>query len=225
MTQAVLEQPDALGAAGGRPPPHGRPGRTGRARRGATPRRGPSPGHRPTSNSLTAPERPRPPTASPPSWWPCPGRPRPAPSRRGPRARRRWARRGVLGEQQTPPSLPVDQDRRVIVLVLAAGCWPATQVLASGSCRISTTSCRARRRSGRLVSTVPALSDNLRIGEASEDNPGRAEATVPGQGRVGPSGGVRGHHRTVPDDTADGAFEVLCWHSYFALIWGERARS
>jgi hypothetical protein len=132
---------------------------------------------------------------------------------------------GVLGEQQTPPSPPVDQDRRVIVLVLAAGCWPATQALASGSCRISTTSCRARRRSGRLDSTVPALSDNLRIGEASEDSPGRAEATVPGQGRVGPSGGVRGHHRTVPDDTADGAFEVLCWHSYFALIWGERARS
>ena len=95
---------------------------------------------------------------------------------------------GVLGEQQTPPSPPVDQDRRVvIVLVLAAGCWPATQALASGSCRISTSS-RARRRSGRLVSTVPALSDNLRIGEASEDNPGRAEATVPGHGRVGPSG-------------------------------------
>jgi hypothetical protein len=225
MTQAVLEQPDALGAAGGRPPPHGRPGRTGRARRGAAPRRGPSPGHRPTSNSFTAPERPRPPTAS---------------RRHGGRAQVARGQRpveevlalgdaghaaGVLGEQQTPPSPPVDQNRRVIVLVLAAGCWPATQALASGSCRISTTSCRALRRSGRLVSTVPALSDNLRIGEASEDSPARAEATVPGQGRAGPSGGVRGHHRTVPGDTADGAFEVLCWHRYFAMIWGERARS
>jgi len=40
MTQAVLEQPDALGPPpGGRPPLHGRPRGTGRDRRGTPPRR------------------------------------------------------------------------------------------------------------------------------------------------------------------------------------------
>jgi hypothetical protein len=199
ITQAVLEQPDALGPPpGGHPSLHGRPGGTGRDRRGTPPRRRPYPGRRSRRRGLrrTAGLATRRRSA----------RPR---CRRGGRRRRRSRRAGqarvtggqrpaeevlvlggagrasgVLGEQQPAAEEPAGRASAWV-----AGQQPAarTRTMTTAIRRISTTSCRARRRSGRLEkhrSSIKRESRDWRspVGMVRR---ARAEATAPGQGRVG----------------------------------------